>query len=325
MTIRFTVRTDCHVHDKAPQSRVDNYLDTCITKLHQVADHARKNRCDAVIDNGDFFHAKAATKNSHEMVRRVIDLHREFYPCPVYENPGNHDFPYNNVDYVERQPLGVLFSAGIFQRLENEVFEDEDGLKVRVVGFPFKTEYDPLEFDIERGDEDVLIAAVHHFASPEGGEIYGGADKALSYLDLADCSPDFFIFGHWHIDQGIQTVKDTTFMNLGSMTRGSLTKDNLDRTPRFGFIEVEKAVDGSVDVHAEAVVYDVESSEDVFDLERHERLEKEQQDIEQFVSTLVQTAEDDGEENILEVVKEMSDFEGSVRKKAIQYLEDVMQ
>ena len=77
MSIRLTLRNDCHVHDKAPQSRVDNYLDTCISKLRCVAAHAKRTDSHAVIDGGDFFHAKAATKNSHEMVRRVIDLQLE--------------------------------------------------------------------------------------------------------------------------------------------------------------------------------------------------------------------------------------------------------
>jgi hypothetical protein len=188
----FTVRTDCHVHDKAPQSRVDDYLQTCLNSLRQIGEHAERTNAIAVLDNGDFFHAKAATKNSHLMVREVIDLHRSHYPCPVYCNPGNHDFPFNNIEYLDRQPLGVLFAAGIFERMYDHTFERGD-LKVRVVGFPYKRVFTEEEFDLERGEEDVLIVCAHTFASPKGGELFG-TERALSYYDLSEASPDIFCF-----------------------------------------------------------------------------------------------------------------------------------
>jgi len=321
--IKFTVRTDCHVHDKAPQSRVDDYLTTCLDKLKQVGIFASSKGCDAVLDNGDFFHAKAATKNSHEMVRRVIDLHRQFYDCPIYENPGNHDFPYNNINYLERQPLQVLFSAGIFTQMTDHLFEDGD-LKVRVLGFPYRSDYEPKDFDVDRGDEDVLIACVHASATPKGELLFAGTEESLSYFDLSECSPDLFVFGHLHVDQGIQKVQGTTFMNLGSMTRGSLVQDNLTRIPRFGYIEIGKDVEGIVSINTEAIEYEVEDSDNIFDLERHRRLENEKRDIDQFISSLTASAEDEDEDDIFTTIRSLSSFRGEVQSKAIKYLEDAM-
>lgn len=322
--IKFTVRTDCHVHDKAPQSRVDDYLETCMDKLKQIGDFARERKCDAVLDNGDFFHAKAATKNSHEMVRRVVDIHRDFYNCPVFENPGNHDFPYNNVDYVPRQPLGVLFAAGIFTRMTDHTFEDDDGLKVRVVGFPYKSHFDVIEFDVDRGDEDVLIACCHYSATPNGDMLFAGTEESLSYLDLSECSPDIFVFGHLHADQGIQKVQGTTFMNLGSMTRGSLVQDNLTRTPRFGYIEIGKDEHGVVSIDTEAIELIVQPSDEIFDLERHTRLQEEQRDIDQFISSLTASAEEDESEDLLDAIRSLSSFKNEVREKAVYYLQEAM-
>lgn len=321
MSIKFTVRTDCHVHDKPPQSRVDDYLQTCLNSLRQIGEFASHKGCDAVLDNGDFFHAKAASKNSHLMVRSVIDLHREVYDCPVYCNPGNHDFPYNNIEYLDRQPLGVLFAAGVFERMYDHTFEDGD-LKVRVVGFPYKRVFTPQEFDLERGDEDVLIVCAHTFASPKGGELFG-SEKALSYYDLAETSPDIQIFGHWHIDQGIQTIGGKHFMNLGSMTRGSLVQDNLTRIPRFGYIEITKDDFGVVDIHLEAIELEVPPASEIFDLERHERLKDESQDIEKFIQSLMLQSEDD-EGDILGEISKLSNFQEEVRQVAISYLQDAM-
>jgi DNA repair exonuclease SbcCD nuclease subunit len=316
--ISFLVRTDVHINDRPPESRCDDYLETVLGKLKQIGDIAREREVDAVLDNGDFFHNKAASRNSHLLVRKVADLHRAYYPCPVYENPGNHDFPYANVDYVEKQPLGVLFSTGIFERMTDHTFEDGD-LKVRVVGFPYKVEFDAFEFDIERGDEDVLIVAAHTYASPTGTESFG-KEQFLSYQDLAECTPDVFIFGHLHVDQGIQMVKGKPFFNLGSLTRGSLTNDNLERTPRIGYLRIEK-VDGEVEITTEPIPIEVKPSSEVFDLEKHERIKQERKDIDQFIDTLSRSASVDEEDNIRKAIEGLEDFDHDVRNRALRYLE----
>lgn len=320
--INFVVRTDCHVHDKAPQSRTDDYLQTCLNSLRQMGDFARYKKATAVLDNGDFFHAKSASKNSHMMVKEVIDLHKEFYPCPVYCNPGNHDFPYNNIDYLDRQPLGVLFSARIFERMYDHMFEDDEGLKVRVVGFPYKQVFTVEEFDLERGEEDVLIVCAHTFASPNGGDMFGN-EVSLSYYDLSECSPDLQIFGHWHIDQGIQKVNGKTFMNLGSMTRGSLVKDNLSRIPRYGYVEISKAFDGTVNIHTEAIELEVPPASEIFDLERHERLETEERNIESFIESLKMQEMEEGKD-LSQEVESLSHFKDEVRELALYYIAQVM-
>lgn len=315
--IKFLIRTDVHINDKAPESRSDDYMETVLGKLRQIGDIARQRGVDAVLDNGDFFHNKSASKNSHHLVKKVSEVHRE-YPCKVYENPGNHDFPYGNVDYVEKQPLGVLFATGVFERMTDHIFTDDSGLKVRVVGFPYKVEFTVEEFDLERGDEDILIVAAHTFASPTGTESFG-REKFLSYKELAECSPDVFIFGHYHIDQGIQEVLGKKFFNLGSLTRGSLTQDNLERIPRIGYLEIEKTSKG-VQIKTEAIPIKVKPASEVFNLERHQRLKEERKDIDQFITTLIHSTEDASDEDVKTTIESLQDFGHDVREKALQYL-----
>jgi DNA repair exonuclease SbcCD nuclease subunit len=249
-----------------------------------------------------------------------MEVHNIYYDCPVYVNPGNHDFPYNNIDYLNKQPLSVLFESSVFSRMTDLMFE-EHGLKVRVVGFPFKSHFCESEFNIERGDEDVLIVAAHTFATPEGGILFGH-EKALSYRDLSVTSPDVFIFGHLHTDQGIQKIGNKIFMNLGSMTRGSLTQDNLSRIPRFGYIEISKDSGGAISFHTEAIEYEAEPASDIFDLEKHNRLVDESRDIENFIATLACSVNSD-ETDIFEAVSSLSSFEQEVREKALQYLREI--
>ena len=316
--ISFVVRTDTHINDKAPESRCDDYMETVLDKLRQVGQVARDRKVNAVLDNGDFFHNKAASKNSHTLVKRVVEVHKA-YPCPVYENPGNHDFPYGNVDYIDKQPLGVLFATGIFHRMDDIRFEDEDGLIVRVVGLPYKVDFSVFDFDMERGDEDVLIVAAHTYASPTGTECFG-REQFLSYSELAECTPDLFIFGHLHVDQGIQEVLGKPFINLGSLTRGSLTHDNLERIPRIGYIKVEK-IDGEIKISTEAIPLEVKPASEVFDLVKHERIQKERKDIDQFIETLSASATVEDGDDIGEAIKTLDVFEQEVRERALEYLE----
>lgn len=318
--IAFAIRTDAHVADHAPRSRLDNYRATCMDKLRQIGEIARSIQATAVLDNGDFFHYKSPSKNSHEMIQEVIDVHKA-YPCPVYENPGNHDFPYANVDTLTQQPLGVLFKAGVFKIMSDVTFQDGD-LKVRVIGFPYKVLFVPEDFNVKRGDEDILIIAAHTFASPKGGESFG-REIALSYEDLAPLSPDVFIFGHWHRDQGIRHVQGKPFYNLGSMTRGSLTHEEIKRTPRIGTLVITKDADGKVSLETKAHELKVQDAADIFDLKERARAQVEEVQMDTYLDDLAAAFQTDADiPDIRLWIKNASDLSDSVRNKALEYLEN---
>lgn len=318
--ITAVIRTDEHVSDKPPESRTDDYLETCLDKLTQIGDIARDVDADLVIDNGDTFHNKSARENSHLMVSKVIDVHRD-YPCPVYQNPGNHDFPYSNVDFVRRQPLQVLFSSGVFNRLDDVTLTDGQECSVRFVGFPYQNDYAESDIDPDRGDEDHLVACAHCYASKTGGDMFGN-EPILSYEELKHNSPDGFVFGHWHIDQGIEKWDDAWFMNLGSMTRGSLTEDNLERIPRIGILRVWKE-DGVVHHSLDTHQLEVKPPDDIFDLERREELQREQEEMEDFLDTLAEQAETEGTDDLERYISDIEEFDDEVKTRSMEYLRQV--
>ena len=130
-------RTDFHMGDKTPRRRTGNWTDDVVNKLKWIGDLAKDKEIDAVLDGGDFFDVTSPTKNSHSLVRRACEAH-EHYPCPTYGLVGNHDVKYGNIDYLPEQPLGVLFSSGVFKQFGDdvEINLEKDGVKVRVVGVP---------------------------------------------------------------------------------------------------------------------------------------------------------------------------------------------
>jgi DNA repair exonuclease SbcCD nuclease subunit len=236
MTIRLIWRTDVHLSDKTPARRTGNWTDDVINKLSWIGKKAEEINADAVLDGGDFFDVKSPTKNSHALVRRACEVHKK-YPCPVYALVGNHDVKYGDIEYLPEQPLGVLFSSQVFLQFgdEKEIVFEKEGVKVRIVGIP----YHGVEYDFDRlkslkkKDEDYLLVACHLLARKgKTGSMFENED-IVGYDFLNTISEvDVWFFGHWHKDQGITKLKNGAHVvNVGSLTRGALHLDDLDRKP----------------------------------------------------------------------------------------------
>lgn len=288
-------------------------------KLKQVAIAAEKLKAVAVLDGGDFFHVKSPGRNTHDLVRRVADLHRE-YPCPVYANVGNHDCVYGDYSYLDQQPLGVLFSTGVFRRCydEHEVVFEQDGLRVRVVGIPYHgTTYDPARFrSIKKRGEDFLVVMAHVLASEKGGSMFEGED-IIKYASLAGLDPDVWLFGHWHKDQGVVDVGGKIIVNIGSLTRGSLSQDEVARKPGIAVLQFEKGAVPKVQV----VRLKVAPPDEVFDIEGRTRQESRSMTMDAFVESVRQKLLVEKGKSLTDVVSGMEDVPEKVRERVLLYLE----
>ena len=325
--INLVWRTDVHLSDRSPSSRLDNWADSVFEKLGQVRDLAREVKANAIIDGGDFFHVKAPGRNSHELVRRTLE-HHSTYPCPVYCTPGNHDSVYGDYSFLPQQPLGVLFASGAFHRLydEHEVTFAYSGagttLKVRVVGIPYHgITYDMERFrQIKKGDEDILICVAHVLASEKGGAMFEGED-IIKYSDLLDTAPDLYCFGHWHKDQGIVELGDKKFLNLGSLTRGSLSQDEVERQPAAAVIKCSM-VQGSPVIEIDVHRISVRPASEVFDIEGRARQVKRQVEMDSFVNAIKDALQPQKEgETLSDSINKFGGIPNEVRERALMYLE----
>ena len=311
-------RTDVHLSDHTPRSRKDDWTETVIGKLTQVGEIARRLKAKAVLDGGDFFDIKSPTRNSHSLVRRVIELHQK-YPCPVYGNVGNHDCVYGDYSFLPQQPLGVLFGAEAFRRCydEYEGLFEEGGVRVRVVGVPYHgTKYDFERFTrIKKGSEDYLVVMAHVLASPSGGTLFESED-VIKYADLDALDPDVFLFGHWHRDQGItHTAAGKTIVNVGSLTRGSLAQDDLDRIPSVVHLSFDAR-----GVSCEKIPLEYAPNSEVFDLEARDVRKIRENMMEDFVDSIQKILSDGNDRSIRDAIRDL-DVPSMVKEQAILYVE----
>ncbi len=326
--IRLLWRSDLHLADSAPESRTDDWAATLMGKLRQIGEIARDHNVDVVLDGGDFFHVKTPSRNSHQLIREVAEIHAA-YPCPVIGNIGNHDVKYGDRNNLPEAPLGVLFETGVFKRCYDEhehVYskaftvpfqEDRITFKVRVVGIPYHgTKYDMNRFTtLVKGDEDYLVVMVHCLASQGGGTMFERED-IIKYADLANLDPDVWFFGHWHKNQGVtQIAPGKHVVNVGSLTRGSLTEDEMARVPVVVLVGFDEK-----GIHIEEIPLKVLPAGQVFDLTERTRQEARKMTVEGFVDSLQAAFKHNDQEDLTETLARM-DLLDEVKERALSYLE----
>lgn len=340
-------RTDAHLADEPPQSRTDDWARTILGKVEQVGDIAREVKAQLVLDGGDFFHVKSPSRNSHELVRRATASHQG-YPCPVYATIGNHDVKYGSMEFLGESPLAVLFESGVFGRLydQHEVFigpavgnpetvrvhpfnrttgvwskgqpakADKYPL-VRVVGVPYHgAQYDMNRFRvIQKGPEDWLVAVVHCLSSSRGGTMFEGED-ILRYSDMANMAPDMWLMAHWHKNQGCEKIgPDKWVVNIGSLSRGALTQDDLTRIPEVAILKFTKT---EMTVTPRPLV--VAPATEVFNVTGRARAEAREMTIDAFVGNLRTALAKKPANSLLDALR-TCDAPDAVRERALGYLE----
>jgi predicted phosphodiesterase len=216
--------------------------------------------------------------------------------------------------------LGVLFETNTFVKNfdSHQTLFEKDSLKVRIVGVPYHgVTYDRsyIKDLCQKKEDEFLFVHMHLLASKEGGTLFEGED-ILSYQELLSLDADVFAFGHWHMDQGITTINNKTIINVGSVTRGSLSTDDLKRTPSVVLVEFDNK-----GIRCTKIPLRVKDSKDVFDLEGRDRLEAAISRQTAFMDHMKDTLHLNTQISLVDTIRNMSSVNSEVKEKAISYLE----
>jgi DNA repair exonuclease SbcCD nuclease subunit len=318
--IRLITSSDEHLADLAPGFRKDDYRGSILKKLEWQGDLAKRYKANALLRGGDFFHVKAANKTTYATATAAAEIHQK-YSCPTYAIAGNHDMAYNDPQTVSRQPLGLMLESGIFKPMKDVTFE-EGTMRVRVVGVEYTTDLDVdgLHEMVKKRDGDTYtVAFVHALAAmaPEEKLQSFFHEKVFDYRDLVfDGCPDAYVFGHYHKDQGIVDHLGVKFVNLGAISRGALTFENMERQPKVSLIKCD-----SRGIHIEEHVVPHEDASKVFDLEKKKKLDKERRSLDDFIAQFRASAKLSGDESLDEKKATLSQFPDDLRDLVLTTLE----
>jgi len=322
MTIKFLTFTDVHISDINPRSRLGSYRDDIINKLTQIKNLGKKLEVDFFIGGGDLFNLKAPMRNSHQLNNILIKLFKSFH-APIYTTEGNHDLRNDVYDNFDEQPLCVLYNSGALIQLRDKLI-DKKGIKIRLRGFPFIENPDFSLYEKVTSTSDFNICVLHLYSSLTGGTLF--KQKIYSYPEIGTLNDDIYVMGHYHIDQGIQKItdngKDQYFINVGAISRGSLSEDNINRDPKISLVTLDITSEGIKTIKIIGVKLKVKPYQEVFNVEEKQEEKEKLKAAEEYVETLKQeiSIEDKDTDKIRTEITNLN-LDNLVIKKLGYYLE----
>lgn len=212
---RYLLVGDIHLADRPPSSCTSTYLEDLFDLLEQTVTLESRFECDATIWAGDVFHVKAASRNSHRMVQRTIEIGRQYKNWLIV--PGNHDMEHDRLDSLAKQPLGTLFKAGAVPCVGN--------ITPMLYGVPWQQDWSQFKPPVMEPDGLVVAHAPLYPAT-----LRPPHDEYVSMAWWASEQHDGSVYyGHVHDLHGVTKEGYVWFCNQGALTRGSLHEDNLLR------------------------------------------------------------------------------------------------
>lgn len=207
--MKILVIVDPHLSSQCPSSRRDDYPATMLDKMEQVREIARKRKIDLVLVAGDLLHNKTVSMAYLVVLARIL----KSFSCPVYTTIGNHCIYYNNLDTLNRTPLGLLISAGAIQRLSHLSFPGVD-----IFGYDFQ--YEPVKPKVELGSGLNLLVA-HQFVNQSK------VPETFEFDELTDF--DVVFLGHDHSFYEPMVYGKTAIIRPGALSRGTQHLSNSHR------------------------------------------------------------------------------------------------
>lgn len=314
---------DIHLSDRPPASCTDTYTDDILDMLSYVAKLEKAIGADAVVWAGDVFHHKQPSRTSHATVLKLAKVAQQYVRPPLVVT-GNHDITSDRLDSLEKQPLGVLYEAGVLQELVGW----QPGLPI--CGIPWQQRwlspgtieeaFAPYRDRVFEGVEDYSglkpLAVTHAPIYPPTV-----ADNVMfELLPLPEVSEamnhtGYLYYGHIHEPHYKFEVDGVTYANMGALSRGSLHEYNLARkiqvalwTPEHGFVPIDIP-------HKPA--------SEIFKLAEAKEKKAEKMSLDSFLSEVGSATLDiSSTGSIIDHVRQM-EIEEPVKAKSVELLEEV--
>lgn len=235
--------SDLHLAERPPLSRSQSYPDDIMAKLAEVKEIAAT--VDVSIFGGDLYHHPRPADTSHRLVRRTIEMLRD-WPVPLYVVVGNHDQTPESMAGLGRTALGVVLEAlkGTAVQLLGEdkvlTYEDEPAVQLSPGHWTPSIDGDisalmmgPCRFTAV---PDFKVKAIHAMV------MKAGADHPFRCVVAQDVHPDAHVVlcGHTHWETPAQVINGTLYVGPGSIARTSRSPGELERQVGVTILTLER-------------------------------------------------------------------------------------
>lgn len=205
---------DLHLSSKTPSYRIDDYGVTILNKLESLLNLAIKSKANTIVFTGDFFESYYEPISYMNKVLEVLAKFRD-KNIKILSLIGNHDLPYNNMEYANSTPLSLLFKSKLVDKLD---YVTDDSVEIFGLHFSEATKLT----NIVVSPEKTSILVMHYaFNNTVPGESI--SEKELSTFDIVVSGHDHMFYEPYLVDKDGPVV-----LRPGSFTRR--TKDSYNTT-----------------------------------------------------------------------------------------------
>lgn len=309
---KFLIVGDLHLDSRNPQSRLDNYMESCLAKLRETLQIAKHFEVDYYILLGDIFdriEVGGLCRN-----RALETLLSEFgvpWSFEKYVVIGNHDIAHNESN-LEKSALNTLIAAGAIKCIDK--IED---LNIRFLHFT------PDLDERLRNGELMNISNKIYFCHASIVDKPSRFDHVL-FSDLAySDSTKLIVSGHIHSPMEATSQSGVKFFNPGSLGR---TKIDEKHDPQVLLIQYDFDTDNIK--HKFLKLKKAMSSDIVFDVEKNNQKKIENKNTQLFIESITsqQLVDSSTPKITSDLIADLQDFgeKTSVPKDVIDMAKDVV-
>lgn len=305
---------DLHADLSGPESRIDDYQHTVITKLNSICSSCIKHKVKAVIFAGDMF---SRITVPHECVNAVGEAFMKFKKADilVFSIVGNHDIARNNMERLIKSPLKTLFTFEVVEHIN---------LNSRIV-INNKTLITPVDYveyptpAYEKAKYNILVAHMFYNSS----ELFAAGKHNIKEEDVKKWGYDCMFLGHDHVPYPIMRVGKTDILRPGSVMRATSHEYNYERMPYFYILKSpdEYNVNNFIKIDIEAKPFSEVASNSVVNkkiLNNGLQLQSLLGDLAGRISNVTASEED----RIVEIIKSDKELPNEVRQMLFSYFSE---
>jgi DNA repair exonuclease SbcCD nuclease subunit len=263
---------DIHLMDRQPKNRLDDYSLSIRTKLIECFQIAEERKLDAVVLLGDLFEVYEVgplLRNQTLEILKGIPNGNKPWSFPIYICVGNHDL--DSSSNLEKTALGTLISAGLLIKKDYEPS----------LGISFAHYTPSLDREIKQGfltTSSAIIWVCHASISTK-------IDRFAEYAYLFEDTPlhpntNLVISGHIHHEMTQTRSDGKRFINPGSISRYSASRDNLEKDIKI--LILDYTLDGEIQNEEYIKLKSAKPASEVFKIEEMQAAKELKKDTHEF-------------------------------------------